>query len=193
MNLNFLASRLPVDFVLRFCRIALACLGLLAACTPHPVSPAQVAHVRLDGAGRALVDVDKLYVCYERAAHTQGGLCNGQPLSLADWNAHLQSWDQLRAAIQFGYKTMLAAEVAAQRWERGDKRAWNGSEACVAGALIRVRDALQSLPDVAVQVPPALAAVTPSACNCHACEDEFYPYATPPAQSDHCESALSCQ
>jgi hypothetical protein len=172
--------------------LSLTCLGCGAAQRP---TRANVVHLQLDSAGRALVEADKLYACHDRAAHA-GGACNGKPVTLPDWNAQLALWHELRDAIAHGYKTVLGAEVAIETWEAGDKRRWLAAEPCVASALVRVRAALQALdalPPFELPVPSALSAITLSPCNCLACEDDFYPYAAAPAQEGSCESALACK
>jgi len=173
------------------CVLSLALAALLSACaaTIRAATPAQISHMRLDSVGRALVEADKLLACYERAAH-DAAACQERFVSLTEWNDRAAGWERLRNAIGAGYKTVLAAEIAAARWEAGDKRAWNATEPCLWAALSRVRQELQLL---GLPIPPALDAGSSTACSCCVCADPSYPYANPGPQPDHCAGALACE
>lgn len=182
---------------------SLLCLGLrfatafacVACGEVQRPSAANVEHVRLDGAGRALVEADKLYVCHDRAAHGDGR-CNGRAVRLEDWNKHIETWNRFRDAIAQGYKNVLAAEVAIGAWEAGDRRSWNMVEPCVASALMRVKETLEELDrldEFVLPTPPALTEIKPCACNCSACADDFYPYQGASPQAPGCETALGCK
>ena len=155
---------------------------------------AKLSHARLDSFGRALVEVDKLYACYQRAA-LHGGTCHGQPVSVQAWRQHSFKWAELRDKLGTAYKTLLGAELAVQRWQLGDKRPWNAVQPCVAAAMHDVRHALEvlaRLPELNLRVPPALAEVPAAGCPCRVCGDDYYPYENAAPQTPHCEAAISC-
>ena len=182
-------SHLCLGFPLALAFACAACGGV------QRPSAANVEHVRLDGAGRALVEADKLYVCHDRAAHS-GGSCNGRPVRLEEWNKHVDAWNRFRDAIAQGYKSMLAAEVAIATWEAGDRRSWNTVEPCAASALMRVKQALEELDQLeefVLPTPPALTDIKPCPCNCSACADDFYPYQGASMQAPGCAAALGCK
>lgn len=155
---------------------------LLTSCgPPSQFGPAQVNHVRVDSAGRALVEADKLLACHDHPIPA----C--QP---ATQTAQADHWPELRAAIAAAYKTQLAAEVAAARWDAGDKRSWIATEPCLSQALTRVRGALSAL---GLPVPPALDIIAAPRCGCASCGATSYPYEDPPPQPDACPSALQCK
>jgi hypothetical protein len=179
-----LHSRAHASGLFAVCVLLSSCASALSAATP-----AQISHIRLDSAGRALVDADKLLACHERAAR-EAVPCQGRVVSLAEWNDRGAGWERLRNAIGSAYRTVLAAEIAAARWDAGDKRPWNATQPCLWAALSRVRDELQSL---GLPVPPALSVGPAPACNCVACAEPFYPYANPGPQPEHCADALACK
>ena len=72
---------------------------------------------------------------------------------MPEYRQRIEKWDAVAAAIVGLRGSLLTAERALDAWQSGDDSQWLQAAACIASALVRLRD---TLVDVGLDLPASL-------------------------------------